>query len=529
VRLGIDFGTTHTVVALVDRGNYPVVGFEWGDDFPSAIAARESDGALRFGHEALVAAAEPGWTLLRSVKRLLADSGPLTQVHIGSQAYPLTDLLAGYFGALRDEILQRSNAGARAGDALQAAVSVPANATNDQRFLTLDAFRRAGFDVRAVLNEPSAAGFEYAHRFRDTRTSRREYVLVYDLGGGTFDSSLIHMSGTVNEVVTSTGVPRLGGDDIDAAILDLVLEKAGDLEVEGPARARLLEECRLQKEAVSPNTRRMVVDLEPLGHAPLVLPLDEVSEACAAIVERTIAAMEESMRDPRREEQDAVAWSELAGIYVVGGASSFPLVPRRLKERFGAHRVRRSPHPFAATAIGLATFLDEEKGYALADCLTRHFGVWREAATGSAVIFDPIFNKDTRLPRLGEAPLASVRRYRSAHNVGHFRFVECGAVRDERPDGHVTPWDEIRFPFEPGLRGYADLAAVPVVRQDGSGHEVEERYECASDGIFTVTLAVLGEAFQRTYSIGRPAGTTAPAVPRPRSRGRKDAAAARGK
>jgi molecular chaperone DnaK (HSP70) len=504
MRLGIDFGTTHTVAALVDRGNYPVVSFEWGDAMPSVAAVRASDGAVLYGAAAAAASPDPGYTVLRSFKRLLAGAGPLTRVEAGERSILLSDLLAGYFRHLRDEIVARSNAGARHGERLEVAVSVPANASNDQRFLTLDAFHRAGFEVLALLNEPSAAGFEYAHRFRGTVTSKREYVLVYDLGGGTFDCSLIHMAGRVNEVLTSAGEPRLGGDDFDEAILDLALARARRRRALPPReRAELLEECRLQKESIGPHTRRIVVDHPALGEAPLVLPMDAVYAACTPVVERTMAALDEVMRDPRRE-QDAVGWNELAGLYVVGGASSFPLVYRHLRERFGQGRVRRSPHPFAATAIGLANFLDDEAGYELSDALTRHFGVWREADLGREVAFDAIFAKDTRLPRIDDPPLQAVRRYRPAHNLGHYRFVECGKLREGRPDGNLAPWDEIRFPFDPSLRGHGDLAAVDVRRLEGEGPEIEERYRCTAAGTFEVTLAVLDDGFSRTYRIARP-------------------------
>ena len=196
--------------------------------------------------------------------------------------------------------------------------------------------------------------------------------------------------------------------------------------------------------------------------------MEDVYAACAPLIAKTIDAMDEVMRDPRREEED-VGWNELAGIYVVGGASSFPLVYRQLRERFGQHRVRRSPHPFAATAIGLANFLDDEAGYELSDCLTRHFGVWREAETGREITFDPIFAKDSRLPRAGEPSLVAVRRYRPAHNLGHYRFVECGRIREGRPDGDVTPWEQVRFPFDPALRDAGDLGGVAVVRRGGTG------------------------------------------------------------
>src|SRR5688572_10306353 len=247
MRLGIDFGTTHTVAALVDRGNYPVVSYEWGDVVPSLVAVRQSDGLMRLGQDVLTVVEDADWAVLRSFKRLLADAGPLTEVTVGRHTLPLLDVLVAYFVHLREDIVSRSNAGVEDGEPLEVALSVPANASNDQRFLTLEAFRRAGFEVLALLNEPSAAGFEYAHRFRNTVTSRREYVLVYDLGGGTFDSSLIHMAGRVNEVITTAGVSRLGGDDLDEAILKLVLAKAGKPRLDAHKRRRLLDECRRQK------------------------------------------------------------------------------------------------------------------------------------------------------------------------------------------------------------------------------------------------------------------------------------------
>jgi molecular chaperone DnaK (HSP70) len=507
MRLGVDFGTTHTVAALVDRGNYPVVSFEWGDVLPSVVAVEHESGALRYGADALALTAEPGVTLVRSFKRLLAGAGPLTEIEAGPWRLRVVDLLAGYLGCLRREIVQRSNATPARDEPLEVAVSVPANASSDQRFLTLDAFRRAGFEVLALLNEPSAAGFEYAHRFRRTLTSKREYVLVYDLGGGTFDASLIHMSGRANEVVASAGVARLGGDDFDRALLDLVLERAQVAELEPAVRRALLDECRRQKEGVQPQTRRLVVDLTLLGLPPLVLPMDEAYAACRGLVEASLDVVDEVMRDPRRAAEDeSVAWNELAGLYVVGGASSFPLVIRHLRERFGAHRVRRSPHPFAATAIGLANFLDEDAGYTLSDSLSRHFGVWREGSAGHAVTFDPIFLRDTRLPRVDEQPLLAVRRYRPAHNMGHFRYVECARLRAGTPDGQVTPWDEIRFPFDRHLRERGDLRDVPVQRLPGEGPLFEERYACTAAGMFEVTLTALDDGWSRRYTIGRHAG-----------------------
>src|SRR6185369_17904370 len=94
----------------------------------------------------------------------------------------------------------------------------------------------------------------------------------------------------------------------------------------------------------------------------------------------------------------------LAGIYVVGGASALPVVSRVLRERFG-RRVHRSPYPSAAIAMGLAIAVDEDAGFELSDRLSRHFGVFREGRGGQEVVFDPIFSRDTRVPRMGDAPV----------------------------------------------------------------------------------------------------------------------------
>src|SRR6266849_2621577 len=483
MRLGIDFGTTHTVLAAVDRGNYPIVSFEHADFVPSLAAAGE-DGTLRFGAQAAAVAHDPAWTVLRSFKRLLNDAGSESEVAVGPRTMKVVDLLTGFLSHVRDELYLRSNAHPRAGEPLKAAVSVPANASSAQRILTVDAFRRAGFDVVALLNEPSAAGFEYAHRFRETVTAKREYVLVYDLGGGTFDASLIRMEGKSNEVITSSGVSRLGGDDFDEAIARVVAAR-GRAEV-SPA---LLEEVRLQKEAISPNTRKFVVD-------SVVLPIDDVYAACAGLVEQTLTAMDPAMRDPRRGD-DPVPWSELAGIYVVGGASAFPPVYRRLRERFGAHRVRRSPHPFGSCAIGLAIHLDEGKGYKLTERLTRHFGVFLEAEAGETISFDVLVPKDTELPTQVS------RRYRAAHNVGHFRFVECGRIDQGRPEGNLAAWDEVLFPFDPALLSRSDLSSVGVERLPREGPEVEEIYRCAPDGTVEASLRVLDDGFERTMRLAR--------------------------
>jgi len=507
MRVGIDFGTTHTVVAVVDRGNYPIVSFDGMDTWPSLIAA-DAVGQLRFGVDAAAVRHEPGWSVLRSVKRLLNQAGPRTEVALAGRSYRLVDLLAGLLTQLKSDLLNRSNAGLAPGETVEAAISVPANASSAQRLLTLDAFVAAGFHVVALLNEPSAAGLEYAHRYRSTITTKREYVLIYDLGGGTFDASLLKMTGHVNEVVISEGIQRLGGDDFDEAILQLVLARA-NLTVDATGRDLLREECAARKEAVGPQTRRFLVDLAAIDQegerAPFSCAIDDVYSVCAPLVDKTTELLDRVLRDPTRDDGDAagsVGWSEVAGIYVVGGTGGFPLVSRTLRTTFGERRVKRSPHPFAATAIGLAVFLDSESGFALSERFSRHFGVFREARAGDDVVFDPIVPKDASLPADGRSPLVVSRTYRAAHNIGHFRFVECSRLVNGRPDGDVVPYDPVLFPFDPALRDREDLERQPVGRWS-DGPEVEERYVVAPSGAVEVTLTTQPAGFKRTFRLER--------------------------
>jgi molecular chaperone DnaK (HSP70) len=376
VRLGIDFGTTRTVVACADRGNHPVVSFSApsGDSaqwIPTVVA--EHGGELKFGLDAVDVAADPSWTVLRSFKRLLSDpeARPEQPVTIGSTELRLGPLVKGFLEHVRDAALTRSDVRrslARA-SALQAAVAVPANAHGAQRLITLDAFRQSGIEVTAMLNEPSAAGFEYTHRHRDTLSSKRDVVAVYDLGGGTFDSSAVRMNGRHHEVLATAGVMRLGGDDFDAVLGDLVLARVGigQTALSERRRAALLEQCRQAKEALNPSSRKITIDLESVlgNEAPrpeVVLPVGDFYDACAPLVDRTIDAMLPVMS----RVDDETSFAEIAGVYVVGGASELPIVGRAIRQRFG-RRVHRSPYPSAAVAIGLSIAAAEDAAFELVD------------------------------------------------------------------------------------------------------------------------------------------------------------------
>lgn len=491
MQLGVDFGTTRTIVAYVDRGNYPVVTFtdrdgDAHDHFPAVVALEED--RLRFGFDA-VDAARRGAPVLRSFKRALArpEVNADSPVTVGGRSFPLMVILTGYLGAVLDALRTSSSVSADLSDprAPHAVVAVPAHAHAAQRFLTLDAFRRSGFVVTGVLNEPSAAGFEYTHRQARTLSSRRTRVVVFDLGGGTFDASLVAVDDRQHEVVDSVGLNDLGGDDFDTVLAQVAAGAVGaDLaRLEPQTRVDLLDQCRDVKERLTPQSKRVVVDV---ADEPVTVPVADFYAPASALVERAMDAMAPLVDGSQHSDL-----TELAGIYLVGGSSSLPLVPRVLRDRFG-RRVHRSPYPTASTAIGLAIAADRTSGFSLTDRLSRGFGVFREAEGGQRVQFDPIFDRTTPVSRQAVVE----RSYQAAHNVGWFRFVEYSRLDDDaQPRGDLSPYADVVFPFAPELRDVSDLRRVPVVRRDG-GPRIRERYALDPDGLVSVSICDLDSGYQ---------------------------------
>jgi molecular chaperone DnaK (HSP70) len=506
MKLGIDFGTTRIVVAAADRGNYPLVGFDAPDNqtrewFPPLIGLRENE--RLFGWDAWAVQADPEWTIVRSVKRLLKSAGPLTRIEIGARSVLVRDLLVDLLTAIRMQIRTASTLHASRGEVLEVMLGVPANANTNQRFLTADVFRAAGFQVTGMLNEPSAASVEFGHRERAARkTQPHRLLLVYDLGGGTFDASLVEMEADSHNVVASAGIPDLGGDDFDEILADLAMEAANIPEADrhslSPAETfRLLDECRERKEALNPNTRKIVVDLDRVreGWPATSIGAAEFYERCRPLIERTEKTVEELLA--------SYSDASIETLYVTGGGSELPAVSRVLKETFG-RRVRRSAYMRSATAIGLAISADVLSGYLLRDRFAQYFGVWREADDGRNVSFDLLFPRGLELPRPGATAVRTTRSYRPAHNIGHFRYVECSRLADDgQPSGDLTVWDDIQFPFDPALRNSADLAAVPITR-NGSGPEwIEEEYACDASGMVKVRISSQPDGYSREYSLGR--------------------------
>jgi molecular chaperone DnaK (HSP70) len=506
MKLGIDFGTTRIVVSAADRGNYPLVPFETSEGvfewFPPLVAIHGDE--RRFGWDAYSMQGEPGWTIVRSLKRYLEDAGPHSQLDLGGKLVPLSELLSGIIGALRQALLAHFGES----EALEVVLGVPANANSNQRFLTVDAFRRAGFSVLGLLNEPSAASIEFGHRQKITGR-----LLVYDLGGGTCDVSLVEISDGTHTVLASEGMPHLGGDDFDLVLAEMAIGQEALSNLELAEVFRLDEECRRQKEALHRNSRRVVVDLDAVKEG-----LGQKTVSVADFYERCRPLLAESIEATARLVENI----EIEALYVTGGGSELPLVARVLREEFG-RKVKRSEYTRSATAIGLAIQADAASGYTLREMFTRNFGVWREGDAGRRMIFDPIFPRGTRLPGAAEPPLTVRRRYQPVHNVGDFRYLEASHVaEDAQPSGDITVWDEILFPFDPALADAHSFDAVPVEHSWPASHqEIEEHYSCDAAGVVTVAIRNLTSHYGREFRLGRWSGKTAVVSAKPRKRVKK--------
>lgn len=504
MKIGIDFGTTRIAVARADRGNFPVVMFESPDGeahdhIPSLVAANDRE--IRYGWDAAAAAGHPGWNVTRSLKRLLDCAGPATRIDLGPQQRPLLEVLTGLASCVRASLRLE-------GEELEAMIGVPANSNSNQRYLTAEAFRLAGFRVLGLLNEPSAAGVEFGHSL-----ARKDYeglLLIYDLGGGTFDASLVRTSKGEHEVVAYEGISTLGGDDFDEILSGMALPEEIAATLNHAEHFRLLEQCREAKEALNPNSRKITLDLDRVraGLGAVTIAVADYYELCRPLVAETLAATEELVSGSDHEVADA--------LYVTGGGSELPLVGRMLRERFG-RRVKRSAYMRAATAIGLAIHASGLGGFALRERFTRYFGVWREAQSGREIIFDPVFAKGTPCPAAGQPPLRVERVYHPAHNIGHFRYLECSSIDAEgRPAGDITLWDDILFPFDPALRD-ADLTRVAIeTSETAPSQTIAEIWSCNANGQVEVELQNRSAGYHRTYRLGRWSAAESRMSPKPR-------------
>lgn len=507
---GIDFGTSRTVAASGEKGDVTVCRFNCNgklkEYIPSLIAVK--DGAIKFGWDAVACEKDPNAYLMRSLKRMVGYYPPDLDFELAPNVHTTVLELAALFMEHVKRMLQTSSNLAVAGDEpIEVMIATPANANTNQRFITMEAFKKAGFIVKGMLNEPTAAAMEFAHRHlkKPGIKSSEKYIAVYDLGGGTFDASVIKLADNSYEVITHEGVSKLGGDDIDRVIFDLVLQKLQKQKdrLSPGDEVRLLEECRRKKEGIKGITRKLAIDV---GHVfdfekKVLLNKKEIYDRCQPLIQQSMDALRTAIQTAESLNVDSRDQRKFEAIYLAGGAVGLPLVKQILRDQFGKN-VRISPHPQACTAAGLAISADPSRRPRLNEAVTRNLGVWREY--GSDKIFDTIIEKSLRL-KSQSGPLRVKRTYHPIHNLGHLRFIECSALGNSgEPSGDIADIREILFPYDPQLKNEKDLGRVPVVsRPDLATQEVTETYSYDSRGMISVEVENLSAQYKKTYILSQ--------------------------
>jgi len=473
---------------------------------PALIAVK--DGSIKFGWEAVSCENDSDVHLMRSLKRMAAYYPPDLDFELAPNVHiSVLELTALFLDHVKKMLKNNSSLIIGKDAPIEVMIATPANANTNQRYITMEAFKKAGFIVKGMLNEPTATAIEYAHRClkKPGMQGSEKYIAVYDLGGGTFDASVIELSENSYAVITHEGVSKLGGDDIDRVIFDLVLQKLNKQrkELNQSSEVRLLEACRRNKEGINRITRKLAIDA---GHVfdkekKVVLELKEIYNLCEPIIRQSMDTLEAAIKAAESESRDSLDKSKLEAIYVAGGSAGFPLVPGKLRDQFGK-KVRISPCPQASAALGLAISGDPARRAQLREAVTRNLGVWREYGTNK--IFDTIIEKRGRLkPQFGNFQVK--RTYHPMHNIGHLRFIECSSLgQSGEPSGDIADIKEIFFPYDPQLRNEENLCHVPVVsRPDLAAQEVTETYSYDSRGIISVEVENLSAHYKKTYLLSR--------------------------
>jgi molecular chaperone HscA len=361
IAVGIDLGTTHSLVAAVRNGVAECLPDAEGRVILPSVVRYLQDGR-QIGHAAREQQIHDPGNTIASVKRLMGRA--LADIpEPGKLPYALTGGGQGDAASAPGMVRIRTIAGEkspvevsaeilatlrqRAEDTFDnelhgAVITVPAYFDDAQRQATKDAAQLAGLNVLRLINEPTAAAIAYG-----LDNASEGIYAVYDLGGGTFDISILRLSQGVFEVIATGGDSALGGDDYDRALADLMLAEAG-LSADTPEDlAHLLAEARAAKEALS-DEDIVTAEIElSSGSVDLSLNRDQFETCTAALTARTLAAVRKALRDAR------LRVDEVQGVVMVGGSTRMPVIQRAVGELFGKAPLTNL-NPDEVVALGAA-------------------------------------------------------------------------------------------------------------------------------------------------------------------------------
>ena len=345
--IGIDLGTTNSCVSVIE-GSEPVViaNSEGGRTTPSVVGVTKS-GERIVGQVAKRQAVSNAEDTIISIKRKM---GTAEKVSMGGKKYTPQEISAMILTKLKNDA--ESYLGAKVSKAV---ITVPAYFNDSQRQATKDAGKIAGLEVMRIINEPTAAALAYG---LDKDGQKNEKILVYDLGGGTFDVSILDLADGVFEVLATNGDTHLGGDDFDQRIMDLLISdfkaKEGiDLSKDKMAVQRLKQAAEKAKIDLSGMTKTTIseayitADANGPKHLEFDLTRAKFDDMTKDLIDRSLLSVDACMKDAK------LSFSDISKVILVGGSTRIPAVVEALKKKTGKEPFK-GVNPDECVAIGAA-------------------------------------------------------------------------------------------------------------------------------------------------------------------------------
>lgn len=493
--IGIDLGTTYTVAAIVDENGQPLIirTTEGSRLLPSMVAQVDENDWLVGELARRQAVANPRRTI-SSIKRLIGrryseleteramfpyeiveGKGGLALVKIGDQVYSPIQLTALILGRVKR--MAEGYLGQKVDEAI---ITVPAYFNDSQRAATKSAGKIAGLDVRRVFTEPTAAALFYGY---GRTSSQDQTILVWDLGGGTFDVSLVNLTKGVLETRATAGDTHLGGDDWDALIVDWLIQgfqhtHGINLRADLQALARIREIAEKAKkdlsdqESVEINLPFIAGGAEGPKHIDVTLTRAQFEEMTTGLVERMKGPFAQILADAK------VTVEELDDILLVGGSTRMPMVKALIRELTGKEP-RRAVNPDEVVALGAAIqagiTAHEVQSLVLIDVTPLTLGI----AVGPGLL-EPVIRRNTAIPVEGKKVVTTQKDGQTA--------VVVDVYQGERPVARDNHW-----------LGRLTLAPIPAAARGVP--KIEVGFTLDLNGILTVSVVEETTGLSREISL----------------------------